>query len=155
MLFRSQKKGMSTLAVVLIVLGVVFLMGLGTCAASLFWLKGKAEGVLKELGDGGTGMVLASPPAVKAELAAGRKDYVGDWRSTGGSELRIDADGNFRFAKGESAHNENYSGAIAAFAGNDIELHILVKVVIKVSRPPHKVGDHWEMTADGIALTRK
>ena len=149
------KKGLSGLSVFLIVLAVVVVMGLGTCAAGLFWLKGKAEGVIAEIGDGGTSLVLASPPAVKAALAAGHKDYVGDWRSAAGTELRIDATGDLKFAKSEAGHNETYNAPIAGFAGNDIELKIMIRVVLTVSRPPHKVGDHWEMTVDGIALTRK
>ena len=81
---------MSTLTIVLLVLGGLLLAGIGTCAAGAFWLKSKAEGALSELADGG-GIVMASPPAVLAELAGARKDYVGDWRGANGNELVIHA----------------------------------------------------------------
>jgi hypothetical protein len=148
-----QKKGMSVLAIVLIVLGTLLLLGVGTCVAGAFWLKGKAEGALGELADGG-GIVLASPPAVKAELAGPRKAYVGSWHGSGG-DLIIDADGNLKFDKHKaSGMKESLNAPIAAFVGNDIEIRVLVRMVVKVT-PPHKVGDHWEMTADGVTLERK
>jgi hypothetical protein len=151
-----KKQGMSPLAIVLIVLGSIFLVCVGTCAVGFFWLKGKAEGVMGELSDGGGGMVIASPPEVKAALAGPKKDYVGHWEGDNGSELVIDAAGNLNFQKrSASGTNENYNVAIAAFAGNDIELKVFVKVTIRVTKAPRKVGDHWEMTADGISLSRK
>jgi hypothetical protein len=148
------KKGMSTLSIVLLILGGLFLTLLGTCAAGLFWLKGKAEGVMSEIQDGG-GMVLASPPEVKEALAGPRKDYVGTWTEDGGSELFIDADGNLRWEKRHGGMNQTITAPIAAFAGDDIEVKVMIKVVLKVSRPPHPFGDHWEMTVDGVPLTRK
>ena len=145
-----KKQGMSPIAIVLIILGSLFLLGVGTCAAGAFWLKGKAEALV----DGG-GLVLVSPPEVKSALAGPKKAYVGDWHGED-SHLAIDADGNVKFEKhGAGGSNQTYTAPVAAFVGNDIELKIMINVIIKVTRPPHQVGDHWEMTADGIAFTRK
>jgi len=149
------KKGMSTLAIVLMVLGGIFLLGLGTCVAGAFWLKNKTEGVMSELADGGGGIILVSPPAVKAELAGPKKAYVGAWHGSGGNSLVIDAEGNLKLEKHKGGGNESWNAPIAAFSGSDMEIKVLVKVVIKVEKAPHKVGDHWEMTADGVAFERK
>jgi hypothetical protein len=148
------KKGLSGLAIVLIVLGTLLLLGVGTCAVGVYWLKGKAETAIGELTDGGT-LVLTSPPAVKAALAGPKKDYVGSWHGPNGSELTLDHDGNLKLKKHKGAAKENFEGAVAAFAGNDMELHLVAKIVITVSKPPHKAGDHWEMTADGVDFERK
>ncbi len=151
-----QKQGMSTLAKVLLVFGVLAMLGIGTCAAGAFWLKGKATEVAESLADGGGGsIVLVSPPEVKAALAGPKAAYVGAWRGTGTNALDIGADGMMRFVKGEGRSDSTMNAPIAAFRGNDIEMKAFITVTMKVSEAPHQVGDHWEMTVDNIKLQRK
>jgi hypothetical protein len=141
---------MSALTITLIVMGVILVLGLGTCVAGAFFLKQQAENLV----DGG-GLVLASPPEVKAELAGAKKDYVGSWRSTKGSSLDIDAEGNIKMILAEGSAHESVTAAIAAFKGNDIEIHAIVTLAIPVTSTPHAVGDHVEMTAKGVTFQRK
>src|ERR1022692_4533640 len=58
------KKGMGALGIVLIILGVLFVLGIGTCVGGYFWVKGKVS----DLVDSGA-LDLVSPPAVTAALA--------------------------------------------------------------------------------------
>jgi hypothetical protein len=148
------KKGMSAVAIVLIVLGVLALLGIGTCAAGILWVRSNANSIMAGLVDGG-GFVLTSPPAVTAELAGAKKDYVGAWRSAQGSTLDIDAAGNMTFAKEENGVKKNLAAPIAEFHGDDIVIKVGLPILVRVTRPPHAVAGHWEMTADGLTLERK
>jgi hypothetical protein len=33
-------------------------------------------------------------------------------------------------------------------------VHVIVKLTLHVSKPPHKTGSTWEMTADGVDFER-
>lgn len=148
--------GYRALAIVLIVVGVLGLVAMGTCAAGAFWVKRKADDVASRFADGG--LVMVSPPAVKAELAGPKKEYVGSWKSARGSTLDIDADGNMKLVKdedGDGGSHEAITAPIASFRGDDIELKLLVTITIPVTVPPHKTGPRWEMTAKGVDFTRE
>jgi hypothetical protein len=148
------KKGMSALAIVLIVLGVLALLGIGTCAAGVLWVRSNANRIMAGLVDGG-GLVLVSPSAVTAELAGSKKEYVGTWRSAQGSTLDIDPSGTVTFVKDEGGVKKNLTAPIAEFHGDDIVIKIGLPMTLRVTRPPHDVAGHWEMTADGLNLERK
>jgi hypothetical protein len=148
-----QKKGLSGLAIALIIIGVVAVLGLGTCVAGVFYVKAKAEKLADSI-DGG-GLVLVSPPEVKAELAGAKKEYVGSWKGGKNSTLDIDADGNLKLVRDEGGAKETITAPIAAFSGNDIQMKAFVTLTIPVTSPPRRVGDHWSMTAKGIAFERK
>jgi hypothetical protein len=148
------KKGMSAVAIVLIVLGVLALLGIGTCAAGIFWVRRNADSIMAGLVDGG-GLVLKSPPAVTAELAGAKKEYVGAWRDAKGSTLDIDAAGDMALMNEENGTKKKLAAPIAEFRGDDIVIKVGLPILIRVTRPPHAVAGHWEMTADGLTLERK
>jgi hypothetical protein len=145
---------MSAVAIVLIVIGVLALLGFGACAVGLVWLKGRANNIMAGLVDGG-GIVLSAPPAVTAELRGPKKNYVGAWRSARGSALDIDSAGNMTFENNESGMKKKLSASIAEFRGDDMVIRIGLSIVIHVTQPPHPVGEHWAMTADGVSLQRE
>jgi hypothetical protein len=149
----APKKGLSGLAIALIVIGVIAVIGLGTCVAGVFYVKAKAEKFADSL-DGGA-LVLASPPEVKAELAGAKKDYVGSWKSAKGSTLDLDPEGNLKLVRDEGGTKETLTAPIAAFQGNDMQIKAFVTLTIPVTSPPHRVGDHWSMTAKGVTFERK
>jgi hypothetical protein len=140
-------------AVVLIVVGVLALLGIGTCALGAFIVKRKVDKVASEIADGG--IVLAAPPAVKAELAGPKKDYVGSWRSAAGSSLDIDPDGNMKYVKDEGGAKESITAPIAAFRGDDIEVKFGITLTVRVTEPPRLIGTTWQMKANGVAFERK
>jgi len=144
---------MSTLAKVLIAIGVVAVLGFGACVGAGFFLVNKAGDMVHDLADGGgKTLVLVSPPEVKAALAGPKAAYVGAWKGAGENSLTIDQDGAIAFSKNSGGSNSNMNAAIAAFRGDNIELKAFVTVTLKVSEPPHKVGDHWEITVDGVKM---
>lgn len=150
---QAPKKGMSTTTIVLIVVGVLLVLVLGTCAAGAVWVGHKAKEIEKNIADGG--LVLASPPEVVADLAGPKKDYVGAWTSESGkSTLVIQADGNFNMVLAEDGSTEKINMAIAAFTGNDFEARAGLTFKVAVSEPPHQSRGHWEMTARKIHFHR-
>lgn len=143
---------MSTLTIVLIVVGVLTVLLLGTCGVSAVLLGRKAKEVRENILDGG--LVLVAPEEVRAELAGSKKEYIGSWTSSRGSSLDIDADGNIKWVKDEGGSKQTITAVIGAFSGNDIVIKLGLDLKIVVSEPPHRVADHWEMTADRVTLRR-
>ena len=149
------KKGMSTWMIVLIIVGTLFLLVLGTCAAGVIWAERKASDFAKDMADGG--IVLVSPPAVTAELAGAKKEYVGSWESAKGSTMSIAANGNFIRELDEDGdrHKERTEAPIAAFVGDDMQVKLIVTLVFHVNAPPHQVSGVWHMKVDGVDYERK
>jgi hypothetical protein len=146
-------KRSNALIIVLTIIAVAAVTCVGLCAVGVIYVKKAATRVADSIIDGG-GLVFESPPAVTAELAGAKKDYVGHWSSSAGSELDIAANGTLHFVNVEGLGREEMNSSIAGFAGDDIQLKIIVAVTIRVSTPPHKVGGRWEMVADGVRLQR-
>ena len=97
-------------------------------------------------------VTTGSPKAVIVELQGPREVYVGEWKS-GNTTYTIRADGDvdiFSYGDGSDSESEGY---IKAFERDDILLSDRWR--IKVTSPPHRVGDHFEMTADGLSLHRE
>jgi len=151
----------------------MLLLGVGTCVGAGLFLGHEAKKLVAQMGDGGLtvddgglvlfglqsrrdgGLVLFSPPAVKNALAGPRRDYVGAWRSAGGSALNIRGDGHIVLSDQEQAHStQRLEGEIAAFDGDDIEISLIVTLKVKVTKPPRNVAGHWEMTANAIPFER-
>ena len=117
------------------------------------WLGHQVKEVKESIADGG--LVLVSPPEVVTDLAGPKKDYVGSWTSASGkSTLDISPDGSLKLVQDERGTKETLTAPIAAFLGNDIEIRVGLKFELKVSEPPHRAIDHWEMTARGITFRR-
>jgi hypothetical protein len=158
---QNPKKGMSTLAIVLIVVGVLLVLLVGTCGIAGYFVGRTVSEVKQNIADGG--IVLVAPPEVRAELeadAGAKKDFVGSWTSKSGkSTLDIDADGNLKLVKDEGGTKQTLAAPIADFKDNNIRVRLGLDFVLVVSEPPHRVnggvGDHWEMTADRITWERK
>jgi hypothetical protein len=150
----QPKKGMTTLTIVLIVIGVLLVLLAGVCGLGVIAVQREAKKISDDIGDGG--IALVSPPDVTAALAGSKKDYVGQWKSKRGSALRIDADGRMLLEKDEDGDGikEKVDGPIVSFSGNDIVQKPVITITTRVSVTPHQNGDHWEMTADGIDFSR-
>jgi hypothetical protein len=149
----QAKKGLSPLAIVGIVAGVLLLLGIGTCAAGGYFAGQTLGEVKRNIADGG--LVVVAPEAVKNALATDKKDYVGTWTSESEeSFLTITANGELDYKKNETKTKTTLSGPIAELDGNDIVMKVGLEFRVKVKVPPHRVGDRLEMVADGITFHR-
>lgn len=148
---QQPPKSGSSLKTVLIVLGVVMVLGLGTCVGSCLYIKSAASDMVQSMADGG--MPLSSPEEVRTALAGAKKDYVGEWKSAGGSELTIDESGSLHIEKKEGNNKNNLSAPIAAFEGDNIIIKVFVKVTFRVTAPK-RVGNEFEIVVDGITFRR-
>jgi hypothetical protein len=152
----QPKKGIGALGIVLIFVGLLFVGALGTCVAGYFWVKGKAEAVVNEIGEAGGKLVLVAPDEVKAALAGDKKDYVGHWSSKKGSTLTIDPTGNLLYEKDEDGDGvkEKLQAPIAAFAGDDIQCQAFLTFTVHVTSTPKLEAGKWRMVVDGIEMER-
>jgi hypothetical protein len=150
----AKRKGLSGVAIGLIVFAVICVLALGTCVAAGFYVGRKAKEMKAEIADGG--LILVSPPEVQTALSADKNDYVGLWKATNDSYIDIKPDGIMSFELHDrGGGSEKFTNiAISSFEGNDIVIHPVIKMVIKVSEPPHRVGDHFEMNARGTTFMR-
>jgi len=91
---------------------------------------------------------LADP--VPAEKLA----YVGDWQ---GKDMRIqmNKDGQIKYKRDRPGKKLDLSLDLQGFSGDNFDVGVpFVRSTFVVSKPPHKVGDKWMMTVDGVELTR-
>jgi hypothetical protein len=150
-----SRRSSDALGVILAILGVMALLGLGTCVGVYALVKRGTAAVVASMGDAGSPISIVSPAAVTAELSGAKRAYVGAWRSAAGSVLDILPNGQVTYDKREPGQaNEKITVAIAAFHGADIELRVLAAIVLNVSVPPRRVGGGWEMVVDGATYTR-
>ncbi|WP_444994519.1 hypothetical protein [Aliikangiella sp. IMCC44359] len=83
-----------------------------------------------------------------------RLNYVGNWQSPEMS-LLILADGTVAYKRLKSGGSVSVNGPLKEFAGNDFNVGILfMSTTFNVSEPPHEVNGVWQMTVDGVKLTR-
>lgn len=149
-----QKKGMSTLSIVLIISGILLVLVVGTCGAGAVWLGHKAKEVKENIADGG--LVLVAPTEVVTALAGPKKDYVGAWTSASGkSTLDIGPEGTLKLVQDDRGMKETLTAPIAAFVGNDMEIRFGITIKVDVSEPPHPTSNGFEMVARGITFRRK
>ncbi len=87
-------------------------------------------------------------------LPESKQRYVGDWQS---KEMRllILADGTVSYKRLRNGVTTSVNGPIKKFADDEIVVGFLfVTTTFEVSETPHKVGERWQMSVDGVRLTR-
>jgi hypothetical protein len=92
----------------------------------------------------------ADPVPVPAEKMA----YVGDWQ---GKDMRIQLarDGKVKYKRDRPGKNLDLSVDLQGFNGDNFDVGVmLVRSTFVVSKPPHREGDKWKMTVDGVELTK-
>lgn len=84
-----------------------------------------------------------------------KSDYVGEWNADGMS-LLITQDGSVVYQRIKKGAKTSIDAPLKGFKGDDFEVGLGPMVTtFKVTSPPHKVGDQWMMTVDGVELTRR
>lgn len=87
-------------------------------------------------------------------LPEDRQHYVGDWRSKE-MGLLILADGTVAYERVDGGVSTSINGPLQEFVGDDFKVGILfITTTFEVSERPHEVDGIWQMTVDGVQLTK-
>jgi hypothetical protein len=92
--------------------------------------------------------------AAPVPVPADRLAYVGDWQ---GKDMRIQMtkDGKIKYKRDRPGKNMDLSVDLQGFDGDNFDIGWgFVRSTFVVSKPPHREGDKWKMTVDGVELTR-
>ncbi|MEW6373059.1 MAG: hypothetical protein AB1584_19170 [Pseudomonadota bacterium] len=92
----------------------------------------------------------AAPVPVPADKLA----YVGDWQ---GKDMRIQMakDGKIKYKRDRPNKKMDLSVDLQGFNGDNFDIGWgFVRSTFVVSKPPHREGNQWKMTVDGVELTR-
>ena len=80
--------------------------------------------------------------------------YVGEWQDKT-MYLLITQDGSVRYKRLEGGVSKSVEGPLKGFVGDDFDVGVgPMKTTFVVSKPPHQEGDKWQMTVDGVVLTK-
>ena len=95
-----------------------------------------------------------SAQAAPVPVPADKMAYVGDWQ---GKDMRLQLakDGKVKYKRDRLNKKMDLSLDLQGFDGDNFDVGVtLVRSTFIVSKPPHRVGDKWKMTVDGVELTR-
>lgn len=83
-----------------------------------------------------------------------RAAYVGDWRGEN-MQLLITAGGQVHYFRQRGSSRTSVDAPIQSFEGDDVIVGFgPFKTRFVVSRPPHREGNAFRMTVDGVELIR-
>ncbi|QNA87523.1 hypothetical protein G4G28_01870 [Massilia sp. Dwa41.01b] len=93
-----------------------------------------------------------------APVPADKLAYVGDWQG-GDRRLQLSRDGKVKYKREEKSKHKSekvdLNVDLQGFDGNNFSVGWgIVSLTFVVSKPPHREGDKWKMTVDGVELTR-
>jgi hypothetical protein len=92
----------------------------------------------------------AAPVPVPPEKMA----YVGDWQGKD-MRLKLAKDGKVEYKRDQPNKKLNLNVDLQGFNGDNFDVGVmLVRSTFVVTKPPHREGDKWKMTVDGVELTR-
>ncbi|HBF51991.1 MAG TPA: hypothetical protein DDX04_18390 [Massilia sp.] len=98
---------------------------------------------------------LLLPLAALADpVPADKQAYVGDWQ---GKDMRIqlNKEGKVKYKRDRPGKKLDLSLDLQGFNGDNFDVGVpFVRSTFVVSKPPHREGDKWKMTVDGVELTR-
>jgi len=83
-----------------------------------------------------------------------RMAYVGDWQAKN-MQLTITAAGEVHYLRVDGGARKTIDAPLKAFEGDDFIVGIgPITTKFVVSKAPHRDGNVWKMTVDGIELVR-
>jgi hypothetical protein len=92
--------------------------------------------------------------ACSQPLPAAKASYAGDWRAQN-VQLVITADGYVQYQRKSGHANTSINAPIQGFEGDNFVVGVgFFRTTFVVSRPPHREGNTWKMTVDGVELKR-
>jgi len=84
-----------------------------------------------------------------------KSPYVGEWTSPQ-MALLITQDGEVRYARKQNGVSKTMKAPLKGFDGDNFLVGVgPVTSTFSVGVAPHRDGDEWKMTVDGVELTRK
>lgn len=87
-------------------------------------------------------------------LPADKIDYAGDWQGIN-MRLWIGSDGNVSYQRVQGASRTSINAPLQRFEGANFFVGVgPLNARFEVTQPPHRVGNVWKMTVDGVELTR-
>lgn len=87
-------------------------------------------------------------------LPDNRLHYVGEWQSKE-MGLLILADGTVAYKRLKNGGSTSINGPLKEFVDDDFTVGILfMTTTFDVTEPPHEIDGVWQMTVDGVKLTR-
>jgi hypothetical protein len=94
--------------------------------------------------------LVACGVPVPAEKAA----YVGEWQQPT-MYLLITQEGSVRYKRLKGGASTSVEGPLKGFSGDNFDVGVgPMKTTFIVDKPPHQVGEKWQMTVDGVELTK-
>lgn len=98
---------------------------------------------------------LLLPLAAFADpVPADKQAYVGDWQGKD-MRLQLNKEGKVKYKRDRPGKKLDLSLDLQGFDGDNFDVGFaLVRSTFVVSKPPHREGDKWKMTVDGVELTR-
>jgi len=87
-------------------------------------------------------------------VPADKLAYVGDWQGKD-MRLQIARDGSVQYKRERPGKKLSLSVDLVRFDGDNFDVGTtLIRSTFVVSKPPHREGDKWKMTVDGVELTK-
>jgi len=102
----------------------------------------------------GTGLLPLAAHAEPVPVPADKLAYVGDWQ---GKDMRLQMakDGRIKYKRDRPGKKLDLSIELQRFDGDSFDAGGgFIGSRFVVSKPPHREGDKWKMTVDGVELTR-
>jgi hypothetical protein len=80
--------------------------------------------------------------------------YVGEWKGDS-MYLLITEDGQVKYQRSEGSGSKSIDAPLQEFAGDNFDVGVgPLSTTFVVGKPPHREGDDWKMTVDGVELTK-
>ena len=98
---------------------------------------------------------LLLPLAAFADpVPADKQAYVGDWQGKD-MRLQLNKEGKVKYKRDRPGKKLDLSIELQRFDGDSFDAGGgFIGSRFVVSKPPHREGDKWKMTVDGVELTR-
>jgi hypothetical protein len=98
--------------------------------------------------------VAALVIACAKPIAPERIAYVGEWKADN-MRLVITQEGQVRYARVKGGARTTVDAPLKEFDGDDFIVGVgPMKTRFVVTKPPHREGNVWKMTVDGVELVR-
>jgi hypothetical protein len=98
--------------------------------------------------------VQMSLTACGKQVPKEKASYVGEWKGDS-MYLLIAGDGRVKYERTKGSGTKRIDAPLQEFAGDNFDVGVgPLSTTFVVGKPPHREGDEWKMTVDGVELTK-